>query len=167
MKDHKEDILVQLQHLALNLIQVTELEKAGVRDGSLLPTRWTEDGHYIWRVNHPLTDLANEIAQVVKDFHERAAEEDREDDHLGLCPVCRKPGVCVNVYKDHWMTCKEHKTRWWAGSNLFSSWLNETVGDWNYNREMLKSYTVVEPFFYPRPEPEKTISTDPAPDLPF
>ena len=79
--DPVQDILAQLQHLALNLIQVTELEKAGVRDGSLLPTRWTEDGHYIWRVNHPLTDLANEIAQVVKDFHSRAAEKDRQDDH--------------------------------------------------------------------------------------
>ena len=48
------------------------------------------------------------------------------DDHFGTCPDCGKTDGYINIGRSHWFYCAEHKTRWIAGSNLFSSWLEET-----------------------------------------
>ena len=46
--------------------------------------------------------------------------------HFGFCPICRKADGCLNIGKGHWLFCVEHKVRWFVGSNLFSSWRDET-----------------------------------------
>jgi hypothetical protein len=53
--------------------------------------------------------------------------------------------------ESHWMFCREHKTRWCIGSNLFSSWRHETEAEqraW-YDKENFGSYETVEPYHAP------------------
>ena len=148
-------VLYSIQEAALNLIRATQLEIAGNRDGSLLPNRWTEDGFYIWQAPDAVTSLANEIHQAVKNLRERATEEEREDDHFGLCPVCHKSDGYLNIGKTHMGVCHAHKKAWPVGMNLFSSWEHETEEDWKRNAKTLVEYEEVEGFTYPRPEPER------------
>jgi hypothetical protein len=73
-------------------------------------------------------------------------------DSFGLCPVCHKTDGYANAGKSHVFYCKEHKTCWCVGSNLFSSWREQTeeeqVRVWD---EMgLEEFEDVEPYFYPR-----------------
>jgi hypothetical protein len=49
------------------------------------------------------------------------------DDYFGVCPQCGKRDGCLNVGRTHWSYCKEHKTKWFAGSNMWSSWRDETL----------------------------------------
>jgi hypothetical protein len=48
------------------------------------------------------------------------------DDYFGVCPTCQKTDGYTNVGRSHWFFCKEHRVKWWVGSNLFSSWQGET-----------------------------------------
>jgi hypothetical protein len=74
------------------------------------------------------------------------------DDFLGLCPNCFRNNGFLNVHKTHWTVCHEHMVRWSIGTNLFSSWRDETSEIWWQNEQLLSTYWEVEPFFYPRPE---------------
>ncbi len=65
---------------------------------------------------------------------------------FGVCPVCRKEGHYINVYKSHWFLCDEHRKRWCPGYNLFSSWMNETEEDWKRNARRLEAYEECEPY---------------------
>lgn len=47
--------------------------------------------------------------------------------HFGLCPICQKTDGYLNVGKSHWFFCLEHKNRWNVGSNLLSTWREQTV----------------------------------------
>lgn len=47
-------------------------------------------------------------------------------DYFGVCPTCKKSDGYINIGKGHWFYCREHKVRWFVGSNLFSSWRDET-----------------------------------------
>lgn len=49
-----------------------------------------------------------------------------DDDRFGLCPVCHKTDGFINIGRGHWFYCKEHKAKWFIGSNRFSSWKDET-----------------------------------------
>jgi len=51
---------------------------------------------------------------------------DNADDRFGICPHCGKTDGYVNVGRGHWFFCIEHRVKWYAGSNLFSSWHDET-----------------------------------------
>lgn len=42
------------------------------------------------------------------------------------CPVSRGPEDIYNAGKGHRAACHTHKTTWFLGSNLFSSWRYET-----------------------------------------
>jgi hypothetical protein len=42
------------------------------------------------------------------------------------CPECGRHDGYRNIGKGHWFFCREHKIRWFVGSNLLSSWRNET-----------------------------------------
>ena len=66
-------------------------------------------------------------------------------DYFGGCRACGKNDGFLNVGRDHWFVCHEHKQTWCVGSNLFSGWRDQTEADWARNRETLKSYSVVEP----------------------
>jgi hypothetical protein len=46
--------------------------------------------------------------------------------YWGVCPVCHQTDGCINIGKAHWYFCKEHKTRWCVGANLFSTWRTQT-----------------------------------------
>ena len=45
---------------------------------------------------------------------------------FGACPDCDKHDGYINIGRSHWFYCAEHKTCWIAGSNLFSTWLDQT-----------------------------------------
>ena len=50
-----------------------------------------------------------------------------------------------NDERDHWFFCDRHKTKWRAGSNLFSSWREEDDEVWQLNRFRLAEYMTVSP----------------------
>jgi hypothetical protein len=69
--------------------------------------------------------------------------------YFGLCPKCKKYDGCLNVGPGHWYFCKEHRLRWFVGSNLFSSWRDETEAEQRRRYEKLgfDRYKDVEPFY--------------------
>jgi hypothetical protein len=48
------------------------------------------------------------------------------DYHFGVCPVCHKADGFANAGRSHRFYCKKHKKSWCVGSNLFSSWRDQT-----------------------------------------
>jgi hypothetical protein len=52
--------------------------------------------------------------------------EELEDDRFGICPYCLNTMPYINIGSGHWFYCEKHKLRWYVGSNLFSSWQDET-----------------------------------------
>lgn len=70
-------------------------------------------------------------------------------DYFGGCPSCGRNNGYLNYHSDHWFVCREHRTRWLAGSNLFSDWREESEDDWRRNRAAIEDYADVEPV-YPR-----------------
>jgi hypothetical protein len=48
------------------------------------------------------------------------------DDYFGVCPTCFKFTGYINIGKGHWFFCKEHRVKWWFGSNIFSDWRQQT-----------------------------------------
>ena len=68
------------------------------------------------------------------------------DPCFGLCPVCHETDGFLNIGRDHWFCCHAHRTRWHAGSNLFSGWKDETEETWRVNAERIGDYADVEPW---------------------
>ncbi len=56
---------------------------------------------------------------------------------FGGCPGCGNTDGYLNVGPDHWFFCHRHKTKWRAGSNLFSGWRDENEETWLRNRFLL------------------------------
>ena len=73
----------------------------------------------------------------------------QEPDDFGVCPICHKSDGYLNIGRDHWVVCHEHRLRWCVGSNLFSSWRHEKEDDWDKNAERIKDYEVVESYSFP------------------
>ncbi len=71
---------------------------------------------------------------------------------FGVCPKCQKSDGYMNIGREHWGLCDEHKICWHIGSNLFSGWKDETEGDWESNSEKLASFTQVTPDYGPQPK---------------
>jgi hypothetical protein len=46
--------------------------------------------------------------------------------YFGVCPTCHKTDGYINIGRGHWFYCKEHSVTWLIGSNLFSSWRDQT-----------------------------------------
>ncbi len=59
----------------------------------------------------------------------------------------------INLGRNHWFICDEHRTKWSIGSNLFSSWREETEEDWRRNEYKYAEYVQVKPV-YPEPTEE-------------
>jgi hypothetical protein len=76
---------------------------------------------------------------------------ERDDGHFGVCPHCHKTDGFINIGRCHWMFCREHRSTWCIGSNLFSSWRSETEGEQLAQYEALDfdKYETVEPYFHP------------------
>jgi hypothetical protein len=70
-----------------------------------------------------------------------------EADPFGVCPICGNNDGYVNVGRNHWFFCAEHKTKWWGGSNLFSSWREQTEEEMRriYEEVGLGEFKRVEP----------------------
>jgi hypothetical protein len=51
------------------------------------------------------------------------------DGYFGLCPICKKTDGYLNIGRSHWFFCEKHRSRWCIGSNLFSSWRDETKSE--------------------------------------
>ena len=51
----------------------------------------------------------------------------------------------MNTGREHWAYCDEHKTKWIVGSNLFSSWREQTEEDWSANAKYLADYREIVP----------------------
>jgi hypothetical protein len=65
---------------------------------------------------------------------ERVNEVNRDrgamnEDYFGVCPTCGSNDGYVNVEQDPWFICKEHRVKWLVGSNLFSTWQDQGLGD--------------------------------------
>ena len=67
------------------------------------------------------------------------------DNYFGGCPHCGGADEYLNIASDHWFVCDTHRTKWLAGSNLFSCWRNETEDIWRLNRYRLANYQNVWP----------------------
>jgi hypothetical protein len=72
--------------------------------------------------------------------------EPPEVPYFGGCPSCHKTDGYVNIGRVHWFVCDAHRTRWSAGSNLFSCWRDETEEIWQKNHERFGPYREVEPY---------------------
>ena len=68
--------------------------------------------------------------------------------YFGLCPRCKKTDGYYNVGRGHWFYCRQHRTKWVVGANLFSSWRDQTEQEQrrNYDANGFGSYEEVEPF---------------------
>jgi len=66
-------------------------------------------------------------------------------DYFGGCPECGRLDDWFNVGRDHWCVCHEHKNKWTVGSNLFSSWRDETQAVWLENERLLRDYLGIKP----------------------
>ena len=64
----------------------------------------------------------------------------------GVCPTCKRTDGYVNAGKGHWGVCNTHKVLWFIGSNLFSSWKDETEEEQRKAFEPIDSYTMVRGF---------------------
>lgn len=63
----------------------------------------------------------------------------------GICPKCGKTDGFVNLGKEHWFICRDHKYKWFAGVNLFEGWENQTVAQTESIDLMLSRYKEVMP----------------------
>jgi hypothetical protein len=71
--------------------------------------------------------------------------EATSNNYFGDCPHCLKSNGILNVGRNHFGVCDEHKVFWWIGSNVFSGWKDETEEEWQRNEEKLSGFTRVEP----------------------
>jgi hypothetical protein len=81
-----------------------------------------------------------------------AAGTEADDDYFGLCPICHKTDGYANAGRFHRFFCKEHKTSWGAGSNLFSDWRDQTEEEQHriWDEIGLDDFQDVEPWRHPR-----------------
>jgi hypothetical protein len=76
------------------------------------------------------------------------------DSYFGGCPKCGGTDGYVNVGRNHWFICVEHKTKWCVGSNLFSAWRFETEEEQRHLWDSLglDDFTEVEPLLCNDPD---------------
>ena len=65
-------------------------------------------------------------------------------DYFGWCPDCGQNYGYRNIGPNHWFYCDAHRTRWCAGSNLFSGWRTEDETLWTENARRIESYREVD-----------------------
>jgi hypothetical protein len=65
--------------------------------------------------------------------------------HFGDCPKCRKNDGHINVGRDHWFVCRQHRVKWKAGHDIFPDWQQENLQVWRRNEKLLDFFMEVEP----------------------
>ncbi len=80
-----------------------------------------------------------------------ACQPPNEAEYFGGCPTCESSDGYINIGRGHWFHCAEHRVRWFIGSNLFSSWKDETETEQRatYDRLDFGTFTDVEPVVNP------------------
>jgi hypothetical protein len=88
---------------------------------------------------------------------------DKIEGYFGLCPVCHKYDGRANAGRSHHFYCKEHKTSWCAGSNLFSDWRHQTEEEQRkiWDAIGLDGFADVEPYINPKYLAEEKASDGP------
>ena len=71
--------------------------------------------------------------------------EIQSNTHFGSCPLCGNSDGYVNLGKEHWFICRDHKFKWFAGVNMFEGWENQTVAQAECIENMLRAYQEVVP----------------------
>lgn len=83
------------------------------------------------------------------------AVNDREQ-HLyhgcSECPPQRGPDDIYNAGRSHWGACHVHRTAWWIGSNLFSSWRDETEAEQRERYREIEGYADMTGAINPDPD---------------
>jgi len=69
-----------------------------------------------------------------------------EPNYFGDCPECGCNDGYFNIGRGHWFFCYQHKTAWFVGWNLMSSWRHESEEVWKKNTALLSLYREVEPW---------------------
>jgi len=67
-------------------------------------------------------------------------EPGMDESEFGACPICATKPTFLNVGREHYAVCHEHKVYWHVGSNLFSAWRDESPESWESNKKLLASY---------------------------
>jgi hypothetical protein len=83
---------------------------------------------------------------------------------LGGCPECGEANVYLNIGREAYCYCDEHKTCWPIGT-IFSSWKSENEEIWRENAEHLADYEVVAPYTGKGPVPMKFLRKLDHPDF--
>jgi len=78
------------------------------------------------------------------------------DRYFGGCPTCGGNDGYVNAGKGHFFFCREHRVSWFAGSNLFDSWREQTETEQREEYKQIEGFERIE-----EPLPEGIWSTDP------
>jgi hypothetical protein len=74
------------------------------------------------------------------------------EDYFGVCPICRMQNGYLNDGRVHWFVCNTHMTKWCVGSNLFSSWRDETEEQHFAQVDKLTRYREVKEFHPMKPD---------------
>ena len=66
---------------------------------------------------------------------------------FGICPKCGRADGFVNIGRVQVFFCNQHRTKWWAGANLFSGRCDENPEIWEENKRQLAAFRDVEPLW--------------------
>jgi len=105
------------------------------------------DGHSVDFTDNTLTVQSSEGACVAIPMGVGGLRElanDFAESENGNCPECGHAGQILNVGREHYGVCHEHKVSWHIGSNLFSGWQDEKPTEWYENKALLSTYRHVE-----------------------
>ena len=75
---------------------------------------------------------ADDITEVVEFF--------------ALVPSAVAVAACATSGRDHWFYCKEHKVKWWGGSNLIRTQEPMTAAEVATTARYLKNFVEVAPY---------------------
>jgi hypothetical protein len=81
-------------------------------------------------------------------------EKEKDTSALGFCPECKQPFKYLNIGSDQMAYCHQCQTKYKAGVNMFSTWLDEQEADWRRNQKRLANYRTVKPLEEPPDEPD-------------
>lgn len=70
----------------------------------------------------------------------------RRSPYFGGCPLCGGNDGYLNLGAAHWFICREHKTKWLIGENLFDSWMVQTVAQHISAERVLSTFREVQPY---------------------
>ncbi len=65
---------------------------------------------------------------------------------LYTCPLGHASDGHLNLGRQHWGVCHEHRLRWLIGENLFSAWRDEDPARWRKAAQLLDDHAVIEPW---------------------